>query len=88
MNKSELLSFILRGKNRLVILNSLKEGIKSTNEIEKDTKIHKTHIRRTLRELTELELIKCDNPNDRSYRFFELTETGKIILEKVNQIKK
>ena len=86
MSERNVLSFVLRGKNRVKVLRSLKSGPKISAQIEKDTGMYKSHANRTLAELQEWKLIGCTNPDDRSFKFYELTSEGKRVLEQTEKI--
>jgi predicted transcriptional regulator len=88
MNKQEILSKLLHGKNRIKILNSIKEKEKVSSEIEEDTKLYKSHISKYLNELKEMELVYCLNPNVRNYKFYKITTKGKNFLKEAEKIKK
>ncbi|MEK6832947.1 MAG: winged helix-turn-helix domain-containing protein [Nanoarchaeota archaeon] len=80
-NKYELISFVLRAKNRQEILKQLSLGNKTATELTKATKMYKSHISRTLKELLEERLIECLNPKDREYKFYKLTRKGKNLIK-------
>lgn len=79
-NKYEVISFVLRAKNRLEIIKQLKEGNKTATNIAKGTKMYKSHVSRALKDLMNEGLIECLNPNDRDYKFYRLTRRCKILL--------
>lgn len=78
-----LLTFIKRAKNRKTLLTLLSNRNKTQAELHHESKIYRTHVRRTLLELQEKKLIKCLNPKDRIYKIYTLTALGKVILENV-----
>ena len=80
-NKYELISFILRSKNRQDILKYLAEGNKTASELAKLTGMYKSHVSRTIKELLNEKLIECLNPKDRSYKFYRLASKTKKILK-------
>lgn len=86
MVKRNLISFVLRAKNRFKVLQVLSEGQKISAQIEKQTGMYKPHVSRTLKELLSNTLIVCCNPNDRNFKFYELTAEGKKVLSKVKKI--
>lgn len=88
MPKSNSISFILRAKRRLEVLQLLKDGKKISAQLENETGMYKSHMSRTLRELQNKKLIKCINPKDRNFKFYELTSNGKKVLIKANKILK
>jgi|TARA_Y100000310_G_scaffold339521_1_gene432441 DNA-binding MarR family transcriptional regulator len=56
-------------------------------QIEKETKMYKSHVSRTLKELRKKKLIKCMNPKDRNFKFYKITNLGKKVLEEILKIK-
>ncbi|MBU2638785.1 MAG: ArsR family transcriptional regulator [Nanoarchaeota archaeon] len=88
MNTQQLVSFVLRAKNRIKTLRALEKSPKIPAQIMKETGMYKSHTSRALKELKENNLIQCDNPNDRAYKFYTLTKAGKAILKKAREIKK
>lgn len=82
----ELVAFILRAKNRKKILFLLEKQDMYPGNIAKSTQMYKSHVSRTLKELEVKKLIQCKNPNDRSYRFYMITELGKKVLKETKKI--
>tara|TARA_Y100000031_G_C7928336_1_gene251536 strand:+ start:238 stop:504 length:267 start_codon:yes stop_codon:yes gene_type:complete len=87
MVDKSLLSFILRGKNRISVLKTVSKDELVSAQIEEETKMYKSHVSRTLKELRKKKLIKCVNPKDRYFKFYKITNLGKKVLEKILQIK-
>lgn len=79
-----LVAFVKRAKNRLKILNLLSEKEKTQAELHRQSKMYRTHVRRTLSELQEKGLVKCLNPKDRLYKLYMATNKGKEILNHAN----
>lgn len=88
MGEPDIISFIARSKRRLEVLKILKDGKKSQVEITKSTKMYKAHTSRTLKELSEKELIQCINPKDRMFKFYKIRKKGKDVLDDVKRINK
>jgi len=88
MVKHNILSFVLRAKNRLKLLQTISTGQKISAQIQKETKMYKSHISRTLAELQKNKLVKCTNPQDRNFKFYALTSEGKKVLIEVSKILK
>lgn len=88
MNTQQLISSVLRAKNRIRALAALETTPKIAAQIMKETGMYKSHTSRTLKELEQKHLIKCKNPKDRAYKFYTLTKSGKTILKKAMEIKK
>ena len=87
MSNATLISFVARSKRRkelLEILNKSKEI--SQPEIMKLSKQYKSHNSRTLKELSDKELILCVNPEDRVFKFYKITKKGKEILKEAIRI--
>lgn len=78
----------MRSKNRKAILKSLESRTKTQAELHKITKMYRTHVRRSLNELIDKRLVVCLNPKDRIFKLYEITQKGKRILKKVDEIKK
>jgi len=87
MDDLSLVSYALRAKNRVRIMSALKDGRKISAQLEKETGMYKSHISRTLQELKNKKIIRCVNPNDRAFRFYELTAAGRKVLSKAKEIK-
>lgn len=85
---SELVSYIIRSKNRQKILELLSSSEKTVAQIVKDTDMYTTHTHRTIRELKERKLVEKTNPKDKIYSFYKTTPKGKKILSDVVKIKK
>ena len=77
MGNPKIISFIARSKRRLEILKLLAEKEKSQLEIMKITQMYKSHISRTIKELLEKKLIICKNLEDRVFKFYKITASGK-----------
>tara|TARA_Y100000310_G_C20681379_1_gene816145 strand:+ start:3128 stop:3394 length:267 start_codon:yes stop_codon:yes gene_type:complete len=86
-NFDYLRAFILRAKNRKLILEKLNNGEKTQAQLYNETNMYRTHVRRTLLELQEKRLVKCLNPKDRIYKIYVLTEKGKKVIKKLNYLK-
>lgn len=84
----ELISFVLRAKNRRNVLLLLAKGRLIPSQIMKRTNMYESHISRTLRELLSKKLIVCENPNERRFRFYKITSLGNTIAKEVENILK
>jgi len=78
-----LVAFIKRAKNRNTILQLLAEKKKTQAELHHESKMYRTHVRRTLIELQKRKLVKCLNPKDRIYKIYQITNLGKEVLEEI-----
>jgi len=79
--KDYLRAFVFRGKNRLMILKSLRKGEKTQAQLYHETGLYRSHVNRTLSELEQRNLIKCLNPKDNRYKLYILTTKGKELLK-------
>lgn len=73
------LSFFQRGKRRKGILLSLKEP-KTPKEIATLCKISISNVSNALSELMKKGFVECINPNDHTFKYFQLTSKGKKAL--------
>ena len=80
------LSFVMRGKRRKEVLLCL-EKPKIPKDISFSCKISIHNVSKSLKELLEKGLIKCENPKDKFYRFYSLTQKGKDTLKELKIIK-
>ncbi|MBI4140425.1 ArsR family transcriptional regulator [Candidatus Woesearchaeota archaeon] len=80
-----ILSYVWRAKNRRKVLELLSKRDMVSAEIEKATEMYKAHISRTLKELKSKNLIVCVNPEDRTYKFYKATISGKKVLEEIER---
>lgn len=78
-----LVAFVKRAKNRLKILKLLSEREKTQAELHQQSKMYRTHVRRTLIELQEKKLVKCLNPKDRIYKLYITTKKGNEIISRI-----
>lgn len=72
-----LRAFILRGKNRKLILEKLSEGERTQSQLFHETGLYRSHVKRTLTDLEDKKLVNCLNPKDRIYKIYVLTPLGK-----------
>jgi DNA-binding MarR family transcriptional regulator len=86
MSEASDLAFVLRAKNRVKILETLKGKQFISKQIEEETGMYKSHVGRTLKELLSKDLIVCVNPEDRNFKFYKLTTKGNKILKEINKI--
>ena len=78
-----LITFVKRAKNRMKILQLLKDKEKTQAELHHESGLYRTHVRRSLIELEDKKLVKCLNPKDRIYKLYKITKTGKEVLNKI-----
>lgn len=83
MKDYELISFILRGERRKAILLSLEKPL-IPKKIAEKCKVSIHNVSKSLKELVARGLIVCKNPNDKFYRFYELTLSGRKLLKEIS----
>ena len=74
------LSFVIRAKNRRLVLNYLVEA-RTPTEISTRTQVQRSTISRTILELQKVGLVKCITPLEKMGRLYCLTPSGKKIHE-------
>ncbi len=84
MTDYSLLSFVLRGERRKAILICLDKPM-IPKEIAERCKVSIHNVSKSLGELADRGLIKCKNPEDKFYRFYELTKKGREILKELSK---
>lgn len=87
-NREELLSFVRRSKRRREILNLLFDKTLTATDIEKITKMYKSHVSRALSELDNKGLVEGKNPNDRVFRYYKIISLGRRIIKELVPRKK
>ncbi|MBI2044877.1 ArsR family transcriptional regulator [Candidatus Pacearchaeota archaeon] len=78
-----LISFILRGKRRKTVLKCLNSP-KIPKDIATECNLSISNVSNTLPELVKKGLVKCKNPKDHYYKYYELTNLGNNLLKKLN----
>ncbi len=86
MTNYSLLSFILRGERRKAILLCLDKPM-IPKEISQKCNVSIHNVSKSLKELIDKGLIICKNPNDKFYRFYELTKKGREAIKELNKSK-
>ena len=76
----KIISFLIRGKRRRNVLFALQKP-RMPKQISDECKISLSNVSIALSELTKKGLIKCITPNDKLFRFYEITGKGKIAIE-------
>jgi len=80
----ELLSFVYRGKTRRVVLEHLLDPHTPT-ELSIIIGTQRSTISRTILALEKKGLVKCITPNESMGRYYEITDLGKNILDKLRK---
>ena len=83
------LSYILRSPLSRQILQTLEMKHLAPVEIAKKTGIDKSNVSHKLTELVKRGFVECENPEDRKWRFYSITDHGRKMLkmssEKLNK---
>ena len=69
------ISFLMRGKRRNKVLYSLKTP-KMPKEIADKCKLNISNVSAALSELSKKDLVKCITPNEKIFKFYEITKKG------------
>lgn len=75
----KIISFLVRGKRREKVLLSLKKP-KTPKQIADECKINISNASISLSELLKKDLIKCITPNEKIFKFYEMTKKGQIAI--------
>lgn len=81
----KLTSYVEISKYREKTLKSIGNNVKIPTNIAKDSNIRTNHISKVLSELKSKEIIECINEEARKGRLYRLTDTGKEVLESINE---
>ncbi len=84
----KLTSFVRISKYREKTLKSIGEEVKIPTHIAKDSGIRTNHISKVLSELKSKEIVECINEEARKGRLYRLTDTGKDVLDFINEQEK
>jgi len=80
----KLMSFVLKSKQRLIILRYLSNP-KTPTQISDETKLAVSHISRTLKEFNKKGVAECLTPKEKTGRIYQLTKKGKQVLDKISK---
>jgi len=78
------ISLLKSSEYRFKIIESIGDDTLTPSEIADKTKIRLNHVSMFLKELKENDMVKCLNEDTRKGRLYELTETGKNAINKLN----
>lgn len=81
----KLTSYVEISKYREKTLKSIGNNVKTPTNIAKDSNIRTNHISKVLSELKSKEIVECINEEARKGRLYRLTDTGKEVLESINE---
>ncbi len=82
-DKWELIGKIKSSNWRLKVLKVLENNMKLPSELSKEVNISSSHISEVLKDLEDLKLIECKNPNLRKGKIYSITRLGKDILKDI-----
>lgn len=85
---TKLLSYLLRAKNRRNVLLMISKESLTPAQIMRRTNMYESHVSRTLKELLTNNLVKCDNPDERRFRFYSITKMGIKMSKEVEKLLK
>ena len=77
----ELISFVMSGKIRIKILQTLVNSKKTPTMLAKEIKTHQSTTSRALLSLEKKGLVKCLTPKAKLSRIYSITELGKKVLK-------
>lgn len=80
------ISFITRGKRRKEVFFSLEDKPKTITTIKKELKKSISNISFCIKELEKKNYIVSKNPEDYHYKYYEITEFGKKVLEEIEKL--
>ena len=81
----KLTSYVLISKYREKTLKSIGDNVKIQTHIAKDSGIRTNHISKVLSELKSKDIVECINEEARKGRLYRLTDTGKEVLDTINE---
>lgn len=81
----KLTSYVEISKYREKTLKSIGNNVKIPTNIAKYSGIRTNHISKVLSELKSKEIVECINEEARKGRLYRLTDTGKEVLESINE---
>ncbi len=82
----EEISYVIASKIRFGVLTSLNKRVMTPMQLSKELDIPISLVSRTLRELMEKGLIVCLTPNRRKSKMYDISLSGKEILNKIHEI--
>ena len=85
--KYHILGKILASKNRLIILISLSERLKTPSEISHESGLNLSYVSKILGELKRMRLVECKTPKLMKGRIYGLTTFGCEMIEYIKSLK-
>ena len=81
----KLTSYVQISKYREKTLKSIGDEVKIPTNIAKDSGIRTNHLSKVLSALKNKEIVECINEEARKGRLYRLTDTGKEVLDTINE---
>ena len=81
----DLISFITSSKIRFKLLTLLNKQKYTPTSLSKKVDVHVSAISRTLKELSEKELINCLTEKRTKFKYYEISDKGKVLLKKIHE---
>ncbi len=81
----DLISFITSSKIRFKLLTLLNKQKSTPTSLSKKMNVHVSAISRTLTELSEKELINCLTDKRPKFKYYEISDKGKVLLKKIHE---
>ena len=82
----DLISYVFRSKYRQKIIKTLILNPKTPSQLAKQTEISINHISNVLKSLLDKGLVICLNPLEKRGKFYQITELGINIFDKIKKI--
>ena len=88
MIENKLVGFILSSKRRYqTLLELYKEGPRRPTELAKKIDVSQQSVSAAMLELQKRELVKCLNPEKKTWRVYAITEKGASLAEYVMKLR-
>lgn len=86
--RRNLTTFVLRSSYRKEIFQALSNqpGITQKDLLKTTAAKYRSHVSRTIKELLENDLISCKNPEDSTYKIYDLTTNGQKVKEEITEL--
>jgi len=75
------IAYVKASKYRKDIILSIDDNLKLPSEISKEVGIRINHVSKTLKQLKEVNLVKCVNEEAKKGRLYQTTEKGKGVID-------
>ena len=82
----DIISYIYSSKIRLKIVEMLFDNVMIPKQLSEELSYAMSHVSRALKELETKGIVSCLTPERHKGRLYQITPTGKIIVEKIREI--